>query len=382
MPKPRQFFEAFTEDMFYFNLLTMPFAFVLAVMSGGISTPLKIFLFLPIILYHYFIRIFVRKFTPFLFLTWAACLVGTITKNYIVNTVFIVFLCSHSVRIRTNEGAKLRITFETLAFPLIFLTVLYIAADYFGIPEMRFFFYCQAIAIFILSILYTHLCGINRELEFTAKDSLQPTGEITNFVNKYLSVYILGFFVVLALFRYVPFGKIAAAAGRLAVRIIRSLLGSADKDEYYKMGLDGYGTGAETIPFDTEIPKLPLWLRILETAAVYIVNIAVLLLLVILVVMFFLRLYYGFYGRKERKITYLNGTSEVTALPPQKKKSKKINISDPIRRKFYKKVKKYLAGNIVSSADTPFEMRDKLKDREDMTLLAEQYEDVRYASEK
>lgn len=379
MPKPRQFFEAMVEDLFYFNILVTPFAFVLAALTGGINAPLGMLLFLPVLVYHYAVRTFVPKFLPFLILTWIVCTAALLTHNYVMNMIFIAILCSRSVRRRTNEGTKLRITFETLAFPLIMLAVLYSAADYLGIPQMRIFFHFQAVAVFLLSLIYTHLRGINSELELASSNSLQSTKEITGFVNKYLAVYIIGFFIVLALFRFVPFGNAMAFVGGIAAYMIRYILGFIKLGGYQKMGIPIDGTGDEFIPYDMDVPPAPAWLRLIENIAMCIVNIAVLALLVLSVVFIFLRMYYGFYKKREIKITNLIGTSEISAIPPVKEKKKHVHITDPTRRRFYKRMNKYFKKNILKSSDTPLEMRERIKDKENISDLAELYENVRYS---
>ncbi|MBQ9518662.1 MAG: hypothetical protein IJR59_02070, partial [Firmicutes bacterium] len=221
MPRIRKFFEAMAEDLFYFNLLMIPFTVFLCAFTGRIQDTLMLLCFLPVLVYHYILRISIAKLTPFLFLTWLPCIIGLFTGHYIVYTAFIAMLCSRSVRRRTLEESRLRLNFETLCFPLVFLSALHIASDYLRVPQVRSLFHAQAIAVLLLAIIYAHLSGINGELELSSANSLQSTKTITNFASKYMLVYIAAFFAVLALFKYVPFGQAALAVIVAILRVLK-----------------------------------------------------------------------------------------------------------------------------------------------------------------
>ena len=66
---------------------------------------------------------------------------------------------------------------------------------------------------------------MSRELELSNASSLQSTSVIADFAAKYILVYVLGFFVVLSLFKYVPFGSMLMAAGAFILRIAAFILG-------------------------------------------------------------------------------------------------------------------------------------------------------------
>lgn len=365
------------EDLIYFNLLLIPFSFILGAMSGGLRQPLMLLCFIPLLPYLYFLRLRIKKLSHFLIATWAALLIGLVTPHRVVFTVFIAFMCSYSVRRRTYYESKLRVSFESLAFPLVFLAVLYVAADYLGIPRLREFMYCQAVAFVLLSIIYTHLSGINSELELASASSLQPTGVITRFTNSAIVVYLLTFLAVLLLFRFVPFGRIAIAAAALLVRILRflfSLIGESDSSAYGSTAAEG--SGAAFIP---EGEEMPLWLEVLEQIMIYTINIFALVLIAVFIIWFCLRIYRGFYRRRDGNLIYMDETSRVTAIGKVAHKSSETKkIRSPIRRRYYKRVNKYFKKHTLSRAYTPEEIEAKLKQTEDLSDITPEYERERY----
>ena len=379
MPNLRKFFESMAEEGFYFNILAIPFATLLCVFDTSIKAPLFLLLFLFLLPYHYFLRAYERKLSFFLFLTWLPCILGLFTAHPIVYTLFAAMLCSRSVRRRTNEESRLKLNFETLCFPLVILAALHIGSVYLRVPQIKNFYHGQAIAVFLLAIVYAHLSGINRELELSSAATLQSTNVIANFAAKYVIVYIIGFFIVLALFKDVPFGNIILAISGFLLKIIASFL------SLFK-GLGNVTDGSafrgnsqpDIIPDDT---PPPVWATVLEKILIYGFNIFFLALIVLFVVFFCLRLYYGFYRKNRASAFHLDEVSSITPVKPVKKKKGIKEISDPIRRKFYKTVFKYVKKNKLSAADTPCEMKEKLKDRIEMTELTQKYEEVRYGSE-
>lgn len=377
MPSIRKFSEAMAEDLIYFNLLLIPFSFILGAMSGGLKHPLMLLCFIPLLPYLYFLRLRIKKLSMFLLATWATLLIGLVTPHRVVFTVFIAFMCSYSVRRRTYYESKLRVSFESLAFPLVFLAVLYVAADYLGIPQLREFMYCQAVALVLLSIIYTHLSGVNSELELASASSLQPTKVITRFTNSAIAVYLLAFLAVLMLFRFVPFGRIAIAAAAVLVKMLRflfSLIGESDSSAYGSTAVDGNG-GA----FVPEGGELPLWFEIIEQIMIYTVNVFALVLIIVFIIWFCLRIYRGFYRRQEGNLIYMDETSRVTAIGKaahQNNKAKKIR--SPIRRRYFKRVNKYFKKHSLSRAYTPEEIEVKLKNTDDLSDITPEYERERY----
>lgn len=375
--KPRQIFELLAEDLFYFNNLLIPFAFTLALFTNSLRQPLILLCLLAVLPYHLFLRMFVPRLMPFLVLTWLSCAFALLMPHPVMSFIFIVFLCSHSVKMRTNTEDRLTLTFEKLCFPLIFLTVLYFSSDYLRIPYMRPFFHIQAMSVLLLAMLYTHLSGINRELEFASANSLQSTKQITGFVNKYLAVYFVGFFILLGCFHLLPFGKLAGMLGSTVTAIIRFIV------SLFTLAKNDIQITGDYIPpesqIELEVPPMPVWMQVLEMMSVYIVNIIVLIFLLLLVVLFFLRLYHGFYRYKTTKLRFADETSEVTALQPTHRKRKSRIPSDPIRKKFYKKVNKHFKKHRLLFSDTPSEIKTKLEGREKLEDLIEPYEKARYS---
>lgn len=377
MPKLRQFFESMTEDLFYFNLLLIPFSFLMSAMSGRLFEPLTLLLFIPILPYFYFLRLQIRKLYVFLILTWITCSIGLLTPHKILYTAFIGFLCSYSVRRRTNDASKLHISFELLCFPLVFLAVFYIFADYLHIAQMKSFIYCQALAVFILSILYTHLKGINTELELASSSSLQATKVITGLANKFLFAYIAGFLTVLLLFRFVPFGNLMLLMGHFIVSVLRYLIALMPHSSSDMIGspLAAPKQEAVDIPTDT----LPHWLEILEQILIYTVNIIVIVIILVFIALFLLRLYRGFYSHRESRILYNDTISQITPLKRIPKRGIFAAKSEnPIRRKYYKRVNRYFKRRKLSAAYTPEEIRAALEKKEDLTELTILYEQARY----
>lgn len=377
MPKARKFFESMTEELFFFNVLLIPFAFVLGVMTQDIYAPLAMLLFIPVLIYHYILRAASPGLFIFLILTWIICPLGLITGHRVLHTLFLALLCSRSVRRRTNGASKLKITFEVLCFPLIFLATLYIAADYLAVPKMRDFFYGQAIAVFLLALIYIHLSGINNELELSSSDTLQSTKVITKFATKYLMVYLVCFFLMLALFRYMPFGKLAAMLVSVMSWFARLLLSLLPKHGGEISGNLLKGYSEEPVPYTLE--PAPAWVTFIEKILIYSVNLIVLGIFILFIVIFFLRLYYGFHASKEGRLVFGGDeVSRVTALTPQKKKLFGRHIEDPIRRKFFKKLNKHYKRGRFTRADSPDEIAKKLDGKEDLGELNILYKQARY----
>ena len=376
--KPRQIFELLAEDLFYFNNILIPFAFVLALFTNTLRQPLILLLLLAVLPYHLFLRFFVPKFMPFLVLTWLSCGAALLMPHPVLSFLFIALLCSHTVKMRTNTEDRLTITFERLCFPLIFLTVLYFSAEYLHIGFMCGFFHAQAMCVLLLAMLYIHLSGINRELEFASANSLQSTKQITGFVNKYLAVYFIGFFIVLGCFHLMPFGRIAAVLGRAITTVIRFIISLFTLKKGDIEFANKYMAPEEQI--DLDVPPMPLWMQKLEMMSVYVVNIIVLMFLILLAVLFFLRLYHGFYRTKNTRLHFLDETSEVTALRPAPRKRKNKVPNDPTRKKFYKKVNKHFKKHRLLFSDTPAEIKTKLEGKEDISELVAPYEKARYGN--
>ena len=376
MPRIRKFFEAMAEDCFYYNLLMIPFTVFLCAFTGKIDSSLMLLCFLPILVYHYILRISVTKLSVFLFLTWLPCIIGPFTGHYIVYTVFIAMLCSRCVRRRTLEESRLKLSFEALCFPLIFLSALHIGADYLRVPQVRTFFHAQAAAVLLLALIYAHLSGINSELELSSSNSLQSTKTITNFAAKYMLVYIIGFFVVLALFKHVPFGRAALwiivailNLFKWILSLFKGIAGSMDGDTLY----------VQQEPEEVPIPEpAPAWANFLEKLLIYSLNIFLLIFAVIFIVLFFLKLYYGFYRKNKTKLIYMDEISNVTPAKKRRKSRGVKDISDPIRRKFYKTAAKYFKKQRLKPSDTPYEMQKKIKERADVSELTKMYEKIRY----
>ncbi len=377
MLRVRKFLEAMAEDCFYFNLLIIPFTVILCALTGDLRDTLMLFYFLPILVYHYILRASAGKLLPFLVLTWLPCIIGLFTGHYIIYTAFIAMLCSRSVRRRTLEESRLRLSFETLCFPLIFLSALHIGADYLRVPQVRTMFHIQAVAVLLLALVYAHLSGINAELELSSSNSLQSTKTITNFAAKYTAVYIAGFFIVLFLFKYVPFGRVIMGILVMFMHMLKLLL-SLFKG--IPNDIDGDASYVRRLPDATPEPdEAPAWANVIENLMIYLFNIVMLILLIIFVIWFCLRLYYGFYRKNKTKMIYHDEISDVTPAKKRKKRGIK-DISDPIRRRFYKAVIKHFKKQRLKSSDTPEEMRQKLKDYTDISELTGLYENVRYGN--
>ena len=379
MPRLRKFFQAMAEDLFNFNILTIPFAFILGVSEGSMGYALTPLLFLPLTVYMYFLRLKIKKFTLFLFLTWLPVVIGLLTPHRVIYTAFIAFLCSYSVRKRTNGEFTLTMSFEGLCFPLAILAAAYIFSDYLNVSLLRPVFYFQAMAVMLLAIIYTHLKGINSELELTSCNCLQPTKVITAFANKYLFTYLILFVAVLLLFRYVPFGKGAIFILHCIVYLLRWIFSSfGDAHDDTPSGTALSGSGQDKIMLDGE--PLPRWMQIIEQILVYTVNIIILLIILAFIVLFFIKLYRGFYSKRHVTLIYKDEVSEITSIPREKGYRLLGNrIANPIRRKYFKKVNKYFKKHILKTSLTPKEIEAKLKDKENLKELTALYEKERYS---
>ncbi len=377
MPGLRRFFEAITEDLFSFNLTLIPFGLLIGMAERDIGGVLMLLLFIPLLLYYYFLRVKIKKLSLFLFLSWLPCVIGLFMPHPIIHTFFIGFLASRNVRRRTSAEAVLCISFELLCFPLTFLAAVYIVSPFIDMTFIRPFIYGQATALLLLALIYTHLKGINNELELDYASALGSTKAVTAFANKALAVYIAGFLAVLLLFRFVPFGYLAVFIGRFIIKLLRLLFAniSSDTDDVIATPIQGN----EEVPMDLALEEAPMWMQIIEQILIYAINLFALSLIVLFIAFFCLRLYRGFYRKRDERLYYNDRISEIKPL-----KRQKGNIffkplpKDSIRRKYYKKLNRHFKKHRFNRADTPLEIQEKLRDKENLSKLTPLYESTRY----
>ena len=380
MPRLRRFFEIITEDLFNFNLLLLPFGLFAGMLSGNIYLSLTLLAFILLLPYFYTLRLLVKNVWLFLPLAWLPCPLCLLTPHPMLYTVFAAFMCSYCVRRRTLMQSKLRISFEGLCFPLTFIAVIYAAAGYLRIPFMRPFIYTQAVMLLVLAMLYTHLSGINSELELASASSLQATRFITGFANKYLFVYVTGFFAVLMLFRLVPFGKAAVFIGHFIVLLLRYLFSLMSFKQGEPIGTPLTAPKQEQV--DMSIDELPFWANIIEQILIYTVNILMLLVVIAFIVFFFLRLYRGFYSHKTGKLMYNDEVSQLKTEKKRRSSHRAASIKDPTRKQYYKRVNKYFKKRMLSLSDTPEEIKHKLSGKENLDTLTQAYKNARYNEEQ
>jgi hypothetical protein len=372
------------EDIFHFNILLIPFAFISGVVWQSIYGPLSLLLLLPLIPLHYLLRICVDKLSLFLLLVWIT-MIFSLSALFILGfkgaiyVGFSAFMCSYCVRRRTSAESKLTINFEGLCFPLVLMAAEYLVATRLSIGFMREFIYYQSAFLLINALVYVHISGINSELELASSESFQSTKFIAGFASKFLLVYIAGLCVILFLFRYVPFGYLTKAIGDGIIAALRYLFSLIPKTAETSTQTAATGGGKDGLMAlsDHTVPK---WLEILEQIMVYTVNILVLAVILVLIVLFFLKLYRGFYGMNSHNINHFDGQSKVKQLKHTSSTHSlfKLRITDPIRRKYYKRVNKHIKKQRVKAAHTPHEMEALLKPVDDLSDITTAYEQARY----
>lgn len=383
----RRFAECMSEDLFHFNILLIPFAFVCGVLWHNVYGPLSLLLMLPLVPLHYFLRLCIDKLSVFLIAVWSTVIYGALALfipalsglKAIVYIVFCAFMCSYCVRRRTSVESKLTINFEGLCFPLVLLAAEYIAVSRIGLDYMKEFIYIQASLLLINALVYVHISGINSELELASSESLQSTKFISRFAGKFMLVYLVGLSAVLFLFRYVPFGYLTKALGNAIIAVLRYLFSflSSDSKEVVEQAASGGGKDG-LLALGGSTP--PVWMQILEQILVYTINIFALVVLVALIVLFCLKLYKGFYNMHDGSIQGFDGESKVTKLKSTSSTHKLfgVNIKNPTRRKYFKRVNKYMKKHKVSVANTPCEIEETLRSVDNLGDITVDYEKVRY----
>ncbi|HAG04355.1 MAG TPA: hypothetical protein DCG28_02840 [Lachnospiraceae bacterium] len=372
----RSFTEELTEDLFHYNIALLPIAFLLTAITKNINSSLLLLVYLPVLPFFYFLRKKIKVFSLFLLLTWSTCLLGLFFPLWPLYSAFIGLLCIHSIRKRTT-GSSLVINFEALCFPMAFFVAIYAFADYLRISALKNFIYIQSIMIFVIAIIYIYLKSVNSELELDYSIPLQSTRKIKSFSNKYLLVYIVGFFAVTLLFRFIPFGNaiIFIITWLIkAVMFIMSLLSGTPREEEVDNTDYLFDHSAQIGD------NLPYWAELLEMFFIYAVNILAILIIFAGFVFAILRLRKLFYEKKHAEYADdLYADTKTTHLSRKKVRLFKINtLKDPIRKKYFKRVNKYFKKNYLSVSDTPKDIEEKLAEYDDLSDITELYEKRRY----
>lgn len=379
----RKVSERLLEELFKFNIVAMPFEYIMAVVSDcDMGRVLSLWCFWPLILYHYFLRHKVKKMTPFLiftFVTVVLCLfIPATLPQRVVYGIFTGLFAVHSFRKRTGQSEVLFINAEVIAYSIAFDCFFYVLASRLENINVREIYFYRAILIFVFAIIYTHLQNLNVELELDEPETLRPIKNIKAFTNKMLFMYVFVFFAVCLGFRFLPFGDIII----YCVKAVGSFIGffiTLFSLIFAKKNVVDETAVQDMQPAVMEVSKAPSWVDVLEQLLVYAVNIAAVLIILFSLVWFFIRMYRAFYSyRHKSDVIYTDSVSKITIVKTKKKIRASTYIKDPLRRKYYNLLKKYYKKGRFQRSDTPEEIEKKISENEDIKKITPEYRKIRY----
>ncbi len=379
MNKIRLLTEHIIKELYFFNLLLLPFSLVLCALTSDIKHALLLLLLLPVMGVHYFFRHHIKSFLPFVIVTWLTCIIGFFFDYKLVYLLFLAAMSARSVKLRTSPSVPMTVTFESVCFPMALIAVMYAYAKFMGNEGFQEMLFIQANILLVLAMLYSHIRSLNIETELDNSETLQPIERIHGFTNKVLVAYVLCFLFTGLVFRYVPFGEVLLFILRMifsAIGFIISLISSAGGDSYSEP------TGSSALPEAgaVETQELPYWLKLIEQFFIYFANILVVLIILAGIAYFFIMIYRGFYAHRHKAAAPDRGyVSKVTDIRHERRQKKPTaKPKDPIRRAYFNRVNKYFGKGLLRGSYTPLEIKKRLEGKENLEELTAKYEDVRY----
>jgi hypothetical protein len=271
----------------------------------------------------------------------------------------------------------------TFVFFIISLIVIVLFADNFDLTPVMPFAYITAVISCLADTLTSHILGIDQTLDAVSHFSKQPVSAIRRHNNIIIAVFTaLAALFIFLVFVFISDERLNAWLGNLLdwfAAFVRWLFRNSGGQE-----------AATPAPFPEEpmpgmLPSLPeeepnLFMRILS----WIIRNYFLSITVISLVVFIYLFYVSVKGFRFKKRVWImdNGdVSEVVGPDPGEWLTGRFlrggrMPSDPVRRAFYKKVRKYR--DIVELSDTALQMADKRREKEPIDELAAQYQQARY----
>jgi hypothetical protein len=262
------------------------------------------------------------------------------------------------------------------------LIIAVLACDYFNFSIIPPFAYASAVLCFLTQVLRLHIVGIDQTLDAVSHFSTQPAAAIRRHNNRIIALFtLLAALVILFLFIYFSPERINAWLASLwdaFVTFVRWLFRNSGETPQAAAPLAEEPAPDGMMGIPEGEPNL--FMRIVG----WIIRYYFLALTVLGFVALFFMIYYnvkGFRFRKRVQVMDNGDVSETVAPEPGEWIAERIfragrMPSDPVRRAFYKKVRKHR--DMVEKSDTANQMAGKIKEREDIDALTELYQEARY----
>jgi hypothetical protein len=299
-----------------------------------------------------------------------------------------LFLLYFAVRTFLNfklKGTASAAVFQrgTFMFFIISLIVIVLFADNYGLTPALYFAYITAVICCLAHILTTHITGIDQTLDAVSHFSRQPVSAIRRHNNIIIAVFTaLAALAISLVFIFVSPERLYALLGSLLdgfAAFVRWLFrNSGHQEAATPAPLPGEPMADAFMGLPEEEPNL--FMRILGAL---IRN--YFLLLTVVGFALFIYLFYvsikGFRFKKRVRIMDNGDVSEIVGPDTREWLTGRLPRGgrmpgDPVRRAFYKKVRKYR--DMVELSDTATQMAAKIREKEQIDELAKQYQQARY----
>lgn len=305
-----------------------------------------------------------------------------------VGVLFIIATVILSFTTRYSAQRNLEFSSGTVLVFMLVLALLCLICEYQSFNGPVRIMAVTAVMILVLKIIFTQISNIDQSLEVITHTSSQPVSFILPYNNRIIiSFSLLALLSVLMVFYAVS----ATGAYDYLVERWRQFAGfftAADREappwpEEISPVIE---TAPEAIDFEMLPDNTPLWLMLLLRGLMYFALGLTGVIFLIGMYHIVLNLYYYRFPAK-RKEESASGDISESVLPAFTTVRERFGLrrsgpANPVRRQFYKKVRKYRQGKILddkpADSDTAWEIAGKIRKAENLDTLTAQYEDIRY----
>ena len=258
----------------------------------------------------------------------------------------------------------------------------------FGLAISNLFFVGNMLITILCYFLFCHNSDIGLSLEAITLTSSQPVKSIKRFNNAAIGIF-LSLAVILSMFAGIlPVRAILSGLGNGLLDFIRYLFSLGSRETVYEY------VETAPLPMDQGMSQLHemfeardpffLWV-VLERVLIFLMVTAAIVGVIVLIIYLSYMLYKKFYAR-----SIIQSDIKEFVAPEVNIESIAARLFDflpafgfspehKIRKQFYKKVKKHIKnGIIIQKSDTAKEIAQIIKEKENIDMLTNQYEEIRY----